>query len=104
MTVREKFCKKIYDEYAGFQKEMLRKDRADIYGEAYRIDILINLYEILLDKAETLPDAVLRILLQRSSLLETVYDRWLKKADGAYEELVQHVEEELMKSAESLAG
>lgn len=102
--LRRIFCKKIYYEYMEFKAAMLKKSKSEIYAEAYRIDIMINLYEILVEKAEKLPDWILWNLLQQPNILNLYYELWLKKEDSCYEELLQHVEEELRASEKQLAG
>ena len=79
-----------------FKRNMLKKSKADIFGEAYKIDTVINIYEILLSRAEYLSDIVLCCLLQQSNVLGMLFDTWMKKQDSAYEELLQHVEESIV--------
>ena len=93
--LEEMFCKKLNEECTEFKHEIMRTSKAEIFGEAYRIDSIINIYEILLEKAGQLSDTLLWLLIQQPNVLELFYERWLKKEDNAYEELQQHVEEEL---------
>lgn len=95
--IRQSFCKKIYDEFQQFRVSMLRKSKDDIFGEAYKIDVFVNLYEILMEKSEVLSDAILRNLLCISGILEILYECWLKKEDSCFSELLQHVEDEIEK-------
>lgn len=100
-NVRKRFCKKIYEEYVQFRANMLKKSKKDILGEAYKIDVFANLYEILVEKSETLSDEILKNLINISGLLDILYDCWLKKADGWFDELLKHVEDELDKAMET---
>ena len=100
--IRRLFCRKLYNEYLQFKRELLRQSKEEIFGSAYRIDIMISIYEILLEKAESLPERVLWVLLIQPDILERFYAEWMKKDDGFYEELQQHVEEELPEADEEL--
>ena len=93
--IKQMFCKKIYSEYKKFKNDMLKQSKEELFGNVYKIEIMINLYEILLEKAESLSERSLWSLLMQPNLLETMYSSWMKKEDGFYRELQQHVEEEL---------
>ncbi len=101
-SLRISFCKKIYDEYIQFKFTMLSKTKKDIFGEAYKIEIFANLYEILIEKSEVLSDEILKRLLNIPGLLELLYACWLKKEDGWFDELLIHVEAELNKTMAAL--
>ena len=98
----EMFCKKLHEECTEFKHEIMRKSKVEIFGEAYKIDSIINIYEILLEKAGQLSDTLLWILIQQLDILELFYERWLKKEDSAYEELQQHMEAELQNFKENM--
>lgn len=94
-TVREKFVRRIYRELEEYKELLLAKDRADVYKECYKAEVFSTLYEILLEKADSMSDAVLLYLLgQGTGILETIYQDWLKKEDSSYQELKEHVESE----------
>lgn len=92
---RRIFLKKIYEEYLEFKDKLLQKSKDDIYGDSYKIEVFVNLYEILVEKSDYLSSEILRNLLNQSVILETLYNSWMKKEDSSYDELKQHVEEEL---------
>ena len=94
----KQFGKKIYEEYRQFRESTLNQSKEDIYKDSYKIDVFVNLYEILIERSEQLSDAILENLLKRSGILELIYQRWLKKEDSTYDEIVQCVDEELQDS------
>lgn len=66
---------------------------------------MVNFYEILAEKADTLPEHILSGILQHRNILGELYELWLKKDDCCYGELEKHVEdgiEDIVK--ESLKG
>lgn len=93
--MREKFCQKLLREYREFQKRVLSKKKSEIFGKSYEIDVFNNFYGILLEKANKLPDEILENLLEESGLLESLYQRWLKKEDSHYCEMEEYVESEI---------
>lgn len=95
---RKQFLAKLYEEYLQFKHSMLNKSKKDIYEESYKIEVFTNLYEILIEKQDRLSDAMIENLLRSTGLLEFLYQHWLKKEDGFYDELVQYVDEELKTS------
>lgn len=96
-NVKEQFFQKLKEEYQQFRQRILQKDKQDIIKDSYRIEIFEELYKILVEKGDTLSDAILRNLLYQSGILDFLYDCWLKKEDGQLQELMDCVEEELGK-------
>ena len=96
-NVKEQFFQKLKEEYQQFRQRILQKDKQDIIKDSYRIEIFEELYKILVEKGDTLSDAILRNLLYQSGLLDFLYDCWLKKEDSQLQELMDCVEEELGK-------
>lgn len=94
-TIKEKFVKKIYSELQEFKESVLMQEKSVIYGEAYKVEIFSTLYEILLEKADSISDTMLLNLLEQSAgILEMIYQDWLKKDDSSYQELREHVDNE----------
>ena len=102
--IKQMYCKKLYGEYQKFKRELLRMGKNEVFANAYKIDIMITLYEILFEKAESLSEKVLWDMLLQPNLLETYYLRWMGKKDSHFEELLEHVEEELMEEELQLAS
>lgn len=98
MSMKALFCRKIYEELQAFEQAILSGEKENIYGESYKIDVFVNLYEILVEQAGKLSDDVLKRLLQQSTgILAGLYEAWLKKEDSSYSELEKHVLEEVSK-------
>lgn len=94
-TAKERFVKRLYSELQEFRQSVLSKDKESVYGEAYKVEIFSTLYEIFLEKADSISDAMLLNLLAISGgILETAYQDWLKKEDSSYQELKEHVDQE----------
>lgn len=98
---KERFLEKLHTELQQFKDFMMEADKETIFSESYKIDTYINLYEILVEKADSLTDTVLSILaVYDAGILAFLYQEWLKKEDGYYTELKEYVESELEKTAE----
>lgn len=96
ISIKERFIKKIYQELQEYKNTILKQSTATIYRESYQIKIVSTLYEILLEKADSISNTVLLHLLEQSSgILEMIYQDWLKKENSSYQELTEHVEREL---------
>lgn len=93
--IKEHFLDRLYGEYQAYKASVLGCPNDEIFGRCYEIDAMVNLYEILAEKADGLPEHVLEKLLQRRNILTELYELWLKKDDSAYSELVSHVEDEI---------
>lgn len=96
MLVRALFCRKISDELREFKESVLTKEKECIYGESYRIEVYVNIYEILMELAEKMPETVMLLLLkQTTGIIASLYAEWLKREDSSYEELKKYVLEEV---------
>ena len=94
--LREIFLERLHLEVQLFKDSMLRKSKADIYAGSYKIELYVNLYEILVMEAERMSEPLLRKLLyQRSGILDAFYEEWMNKDDSFYTELRDHAEDEL---------
>ena len=94
--IRELFLKRLHVELYLYKETVLKKEKTEIFAESYKIELFANLYEILAEKTEILPEELLyKLLCQRFSILEFLYRKWLKREDSFYEELKEYVSSEL---------
>jgi len=94
--IRELFLKRLHVELCLYKETILKKEKAEIFAESYKIELFANLYEIMAEKTEILPEELLyKLLCQRFGILEFLYRKWLKREDGFYEELKEYVSGEL---------
>ena len=103
MELKERFCKKIYDELQGFQKNIMKKSKKDILDSSYKNEVFVNLYYILLGAADELSDALLSNLLNESTnILESLYSNFISDSgeDALHEELKDYVMQEFEESEE----
>lgn len=97
MLIRTLFCKKISEELKEFKTSVLKTEKESIYSESYRIEVYVNIYEILMELAEKLPETVMLLLLKQSTgIIASLYEKWLKREDSSYEELKEYVLEEVV--------
>lgn len=93
--MREHLLDKIYGEYQAYKANVLILSNTEIFNKCYEIDTVVNLYEILMEQIRKLPDDTLAVLLSQPGLLMELYALWLKKDDNAYQQLQNHVEDEI---------
>ena len=94
--LKEVFLKRLCIEYELFKGSMLRKEKADIFEESYRIEIYKNLYQLLIHEAEEMPETVLcKMVYQSYGVMGFFYQEWLKKDDSSYTELKECISSEL---------
>ena len=94
--LRELLLERLHLEVKLFKDSMLRRSKADIYAGSYKIELYVNLYEILVIEAERMSEPLLRKLLyHRSGILDAFYEEWLTKDDSFYTELRECAEDEL---------
>ncbi len=93
--MKERISERIYGEYQAYKAEILGLPNTEIFGKSYEIDTVVNIYEILMEKVQGLPDDTLAALLPHKNILMELYDSWLGKDDSSYQELAGHVEEEI---------
>ena len=94
--LRELLLQRLHMELLLFKDSMIQKKKEDIFMDSYRIEIYVNLYEILVEHADTLGADTMRMLLNLNyGILETVYQKWLGKKDSFYDELNTYVCNEL---------
>ena len=71
-----------------FKDSMLQKEKREIYEDSYKIEVFVNVYEILLEEIANLDAEIIRGLLHwRYSILGSLYQEWLTRDDCSYDEL-----------------
>lgn len=85
--LQELFCAKISLEIRRFKQDILQKDNGNIYADAYRIDCMINIYELLLEMSRKTGSKTLKRLMAVPGLLAFLYGKWLDTEDSHTEEL-----------------
>lgn len=89
--LRELLLQRLHMELLLFKDSMFQKEKEDIFMDSYRIEIYVNLYEILLAHTENLQCGMIRGLLAlNSGILDHLYQEWLDREDGFYAELREY--------------
>lgn len=94
--MKEHLLNRIYGEYQTYRADILGLLNAKIFGKCYEIDAVVNnIYEILMEKVQELPDDTLAALLSHKNILMELYNSWMARDDSSYQELTSHVEDEI---------
>lgn len=93
--IKEHFLDRIYGEYQAYKASVLSCPNDEIFSRCYEIDVMVNFYEILAEKADGLSEHMLSALLQHKNILMELYELWLDKDDCNYREMENHVEDEI---------
>ena len=94
--LREMFLERLHLEINLFKDSMLHSSKTDIFSGSYKIEVYVNLYEILVTEAEEMQEPLLRKLLyQRSGILDIFYEEWMEYPDGFYNEVSEYARDEL---------
>lgn len=94
--LRDLFSERLYLELQLFKDSMLRKEKYDIFKSSYEIEIYVNLYEIFMAHINNLDiDTMRRLLRLPFGILEYIYQEWLTREDGFYDELKTYACDEL---------
>lgn len=89
--LRELLQQKLHLEFMCFKDSILQHGKEDIFKASYRIEIYVNLYEILLVHTENLQSGVIRELLGLGfGILDLLYHGWLDREDSFYAELREY--------------
>lgn len=89
--LRELLQQRLHLELMCFKDSMLQQGKEDIFKASYRIEIYVNLYEILLVHTENLQGGMIRELLGLSfGILDHLYQEWLDREEGFYAELREY--------------
>ena len=94
--LKELFSERLHVELYLFKDSMLQKTKKEIYEASYKIEVYVNVYEILMEEVENLDIETVRgILHWRYGILESLYEEWLGYRDDSYDELKSYVGSEL---------
>ena len=93
--MKECLFDRLYKEHEEFKSSMLKLSKSDIFNKCYEIDVMTNIYDILMDKADDLSDEETVALLGRKHILYELYGLQLKRDDYNYPELENLVNEEI---------
>ena len=94
--LRELLQQRLHLELMCFKDSMRQQGKEDIFKASYRIEIYVNLYEILLVHTENLQGGMIRELLGLGfGILDHLYQEWMDREDGFYEELKEYACNEL---------
>ena len=78
---------KITAEMRLFRERAMQMEKGEIFANAYRIDCAIRIYEILMELSAKLGKPELEGCINMGSLLDFLYESWLKEPDSQEEEL-----------------
>lgn len=86
-----------------FKSSILGRTKEEIYQASYKIEGMVNTYEILLTDIEGMDKHIVHSLLyQNSGILEELYSRWLTRKDCVYDVLKAYVESGLTDTARAV--
>lgn len=89
--LQELLRQRLHLELMCFKDSMFQHGKEDIFKSSYRIEIYVNLYEILLVHTENLQGGMIRELLGLGfGILDSLYQEWLDREDNFYEELREY--------------
>ena len=96
--LRELLRARLHMELQLFKDSMLQQGKEDIFQASYRIEIYVDLYEILLAHVENLQGGMIRELLGLGfGILDHLYQEWMDREDSFYVELKEYACRELKK-------
>ena len=94
--LKELFSERLHVELYLFKDSMLQKTKKEIYEASYKIEVFVNVYEILLEDTENLDSGTIRGNLHwKYGILESLYEEWLGRDDNSFDELKSYVGSEL---------
>lgn len=97
------FCWKLTGELKLFKYRILQKEKEEIYALAYRIDCIINIYEILMEFSKEMTTQELEQCMQIPEVLIHFYWRWMKVPDSKNEEMERTVRNTIREIREEAA-
>ena len=101
--LRELMRARLHMELQLFKDSILQKGKEDIFKASYRIEIYVDLYEILLAHVENLQGGMIRELLGLGfGILDHLYQEWMDREDSFYVELKEYACNELEAIPEKL--
>ena len=94
--LRDLLSKRLYIELQLFKDSMLQKEKEDIFKSSYEIESYVNLYEIFMVHTNNLDaDTIRRLLNLKFGIMEHIYQEWLSREDGFFDELKKYTCDEL---------
>ncbi|MBD5504049.1 MAG: DUF3848 domain-containing protein [Lachnospiraceae bacterium] len=100
--LRELLRERLHMELQIFKDSVLQRGKEDIFKASYETEIYVNLYEIFAVHTDNLQGDTIRGLLNlRFGILEAVYQGWLGKEDGFFDELKAYACRELENISET---
>ena len=94
--LKELLLETLHIELHLFKDSMLQKTKKEIYEASYKIEVYVNMYEILMEEVENLDIETVRgILHWKYGILELLYEEWLGHDDNSFDELKSYVGSEL---------
>lgn len=94
--LRELLRVRLHMELQLFKDSVLQQGKEDIFKASYRIEIYVDLYEIVLAHVENLQSGMIRELLGLGfGILDHLYQEWLDREDSFYAELKEYACNEL---------
>lgn len=101
--LRDLLSKRLYIELQLFRDSMIRKEKEDIFRSSYEIEIYMNLYDIFMVHIGKLDTGTIRRLLGLNfGILEHIYQEWLTREDGFFNELEAYACDELKVISETV--
>lgn len=94
--LRDLLSKRLYIELQLFKDSMLQKEKGDIFQSSYEVEIYVNLYKIFMMHIDNLDiDTMRRLLNLKTGIMEQLYQEWLSREDGFFDELREYACDEL---------
>lgn len=94
--LRELLLQRLHLELLLFKDSMLQKEKEDIFKDSYKIEVYVDLYEIFVENTAELDEDTMRGLLNLNfGILESVYQKWMERKDGFYDDLQDYACREL---------
>lgn len=95
-TLKNLLWQRLYLELQVFKYSVLQQSKEEIYHSSYRIEIFVNIYEILMEELENLDEETMTVLIyQNGSILRFFYEEWMAGEGSIFDELKTCVINEL---------
>ena len=91
----EIFCLRLNLEQKRYKKRMMKMSPDAVFGKAYEINVMLSIYETLIEKSEKMETDILKCLLVLPDILHFFYRRWMKTGDSFQMELESSMEQGL---------
>lgn len=91
----EIFCLRLNLEQKRYKKRMMKMSPDAVFGKAYEINVMLSIYETLIEKSEKMETDILKCLLVLPDILHFFYRRWMKTGDSFQMELENSMEQGL---------